>query len=418
MMDSETVSNTKTPPQRAYQRVEEDIRCKVRDGRLPAGTMLAGRHSLAREYGVALSTAQQAVARLITDGVLETSDRRGTFVAHLPSEPDTARGAKRATLTLGIVATARIAPEAALNVGSVWMTQAIRSLELAFSAAGGATRFFERYPEGRGPYPQGLNEANAVPIPDAIRALRADGADAIAVIGLCDSLDMSDEVVGAVDIDHVPAVYLSWHEIAPPLAQVFYDNRDAGYQAARHLLTCGYRHLTFLAPFADAWLSERIEGARDAVRHAGLPPDTLCLYPHVRPAALYDPPVFDRHALAASFCTDTLAGLSPDGPAGVIAPNDAIAYAVLNAAAASGLSVGRDFGLLGFDDDAGSCAAGLTTVRPPVEAMGEEAARLLLRALAGDNTGLRLCLRSHLIPRASTALRPPAASERRLCNPL
>ena len=408
MMGSKMADNMKMSPLRAYQRVEEDIRRKVRDGRLPAGTMLAGRHSLAREYGVALSTAQQAVARLITDGVLETSDRRGTFVAHPP--PDTAQGAGRATLILGIVATARIAPDAARNVGSVWMTQAIRSLEMAFSAAGGATRFFERYPEGRGPYPQGLNEANAVPIPDAIRALRADGADAIAVIGLCDSRDMSDAVIEAVDIDHVPTVYLSWHEIAPPLAQIFYDNRDAGYQAARHLLTCGYRRLTFLAPFADAWLSERIDGARDAVRHAGLPPDTLCLYPCVRLDALYDPTVFGGHALASALCADLLTNKDAAGPVGVIAPNDAIAYAVLDAAAASGLSVGRDFGLLGFDDDAGSCAAGMTTVRPPVEAMGEEAARLLLRALAGDNKGLRLCLRSHLIPRASTALRLPGGS--------
>ena len=56
----------------AYRRIEEDIRAKVRDGRLPAGTMLTGRHNLAREYGVALSTAQQAVAKLIADGILFT----------------------------------------------------------------------------------------------------------------------------------------------------------------------------------------------------------------------------------------------------------------------------------------------------------------------------------------------------------
>src|SRR5579884_2171993 len=65
----------------AYQRIEEDIQRKVQDGRLPAGAMLASRHNLAKEYGVALSTVQQAVANLITEGVLETSDRRGTFVA-------------------------------------------------------------------------------------------------------------------------------------------------------------------------------------------------------------------------------------------------------------------------------------------------------------------------------------------------
>src|SRR5580704_3659872 len=65
----------------AYRKIEDDIRLKVKDGRLPVGAMLASRHNLAKEYGVALSTAQQAIANLIADGILESFDRRGTFVA-------------------------------------------------------------------------------------------------------------------------------------------------------------------------------------------------------------------------------------------------------------------------------------------------------------------------------------------------
>ncbi len=401
----------------AYQRIEEDIRSKVRDGRLPAGTMLAGRHSLAREYGVALSTAQQAVARLITDGILETSDRRGTFVAYPPPllerQPNTARELdaepkrRQAALTLGIVATARINPAAAPDVGSLWMRLAIRSLEQVFSASGGTTHFFERFPEGRGPYPRGLDEANAIPVAEAVQSLRREGADAIAVIGLCDAEDISDEVVGAVDVERVPTVYLSWHAISPPLAQVSYDNRYAGYQAARHLLGQGYSQVVFLAPFADAWLSERVEGARDAVRHAGLPPETLRLYPAGKSAGSYDPKasVHCPPALTDALLAEAQTLGTAAGPAGIIAPNDATAYAVLDQAADHGLTPGTDFGLIGFDDDARSCAAGLTTVRPPVEAMGEEAAHLLLRALHGDKRSVQLFLRSHLIPRASTVRR-------------
>ncbi len=407
-MLGEAADKTKKRTAPAYQRIEEDIRCKVRDGRLPAGTMLAGRHSLAREYGVALSTAQQAVARLIMDGVLESSDRRGTFVAHRRErqEQNTNGAAMRQSVaTLGIVATARIDPGAVPDVGSLWMRLAIRSLEQVFSADGGTTHFFERFPEERGPYPRGLDEANAVSVADAIRSLRQQGADAIAVIGLCDAKDMADEVISVLDVEHVPAVYVSWHEIPPPLAQVFYDNRYAGYQAAQHLLRKGYGQLAFLAPFADAWLAERVEGARDAVRHAGLPPETVCLYPECRPAEFYDPhaPIQCVPAMAQALFTELRA--QADDPVGIIAPNDVTAYAVLDAAAGCGLSAGMQFGLVGFDDDARSCTAGLTTVRPPVEAMGEEAARLLLRALHGDKKGLRLCLRSQLIPRASTNLR-------------
>ena len=393
----------------AYRRIEEDIRAKVRDGRLPAGTMLSGRHALAREYGVALSTAQQAVARLLADGTLETSDRRGTFVAHGRGS-GAAQAARIAGAALGIVATSRIEPAASPDVGSLWARLAIRSLEQVFSASGGTTHFFERYPEERGPYPRGLDDANAYTVTEAIRSLRADGAEAIAVIGLCDAKDLSDEVVSAVDVEQVPAVYISWHELSPPLAQVFYDNRFAGYQAARHLLSSGYGTLAFVAPFADAWLLERIGGARDAVRQAGLPPDTLRLYPGGTQTGIYD-----RH-VAAQTVYDAASALFADvaaaggSPAGVIAPNDEMAYAVLQAASQFGQTMGPGFGLVGFDDDVRSCAVGLTTVRPPVEVMGEEAGRLLLRALRGNKQGVQVRVRSQVIPRASTVRLPKSAA--------
>ncbi|MBC8139148.1 MAG: GntR family transcriptional regulator, partial [Fibrella sp.] len=290
----------------AYQRVEQDLRDKVRDGRLPAGSMLAGRHNLAREYGVSLATAQQAISHLIADGTLEAADRRGTFVAHrhtpmtndallrIPSvhssEPSVAseewsrssspRQPSRSVGTLGIVATSRIrAIDSSDDTGSIWARQGIRSLEQVFSVAGGATRFFDRYPEHLGPYERGIDDSNAISMTDAIAALCAEGVSALAIVGLCDGKDMSDEIVAAVDIDQIPVVYVSWHEMRPPLAQVYYDNKFAGYQAAQHLLRRGYSRLLFLAPFGEGWLAERVSGAQDAVRHAGLPSDALQVYP-------------------------------------------------------------------------------------------------------------------------------------------
>lgn len=407
-----TINTAKSKP--AYQQIEDDLRAKVRDGRLPAGTMLAGRHALAREYGVALSTAQQAVARLLADGVLETSDRRGTFVAQARAgaQTGTAPAARQTGAMLGIVATAWVRPATSPDVGSAWARLAIRSLEQGFSAAGGTTQFFDRYPEARSQHPTDQEEPDAVPLTDAIQSLLSAGVDAIAVIGLCDAEDMSDAVVSVVDVERVPVVYISWHEIAPPLAQVFYDNRYAGYQAARHLLSKGYERLLFLAPFADTWLAERVEGARDAVRHAGLPQDTLCIHPGGTPAEFYDQAVSDRYAHVMAPALFAESGSTP-GPTGIIAPNDVMASAILGAAAECGLSAGVDFGLIGFDDDARSCAAGLTTIRPPVEAMGEEAARLLLRALHGDKKSFQVRLRSQVIPRASTVLHSKIGLERR-----
>jgi DNA-binding LacI/PurR family transcriptional regulator len=417
----------------AYRRIEDDIRLKVQDGRLPAGSMLASRHNLAKEYGVALSTAQRAIANLIADGVLESLDRRGTFVARravsenqqhrpqisvmpspqlLPTFRYAApvRRAKTGPAKLGILMTSRIESTAPRDIGTLWAQLAIRAIEQAFSVDGGTTQFLDRFPERLGPYRSGFDDTNAIQIGDSIRSLVADGVDALAIVGLCDARDVSDEVVAAVDVERIPTVYISWHEIRPPLAQVYYDNRYAGYQAAQHLLNVGYRRLTFLAPFSGSWVTERIEGARDAVRHAGFPPDMLRVFPSEASPGIYIHDNTSEIAYAAALkafdAVDFLAGGDTGEPWGIIAPNDHAALSILEAAAERGRVPGVEFGLVGFDDDPLSCSVGLTTVRPPVEAMGEAAAKLLLRAIGGERGGSQVRLRSNLIPRASTSRRP------------
>jgi DNA-binding LacI/PurR family transcriptional regulator len=418
----------------AYQRIEEDIRTKVREGLLPAGTMLASRHNLARSYGVALSTAQQAIANLVAEGLLESFDRRGTFVAHPRAStgepnhaapdvsgadgvgpviyahpPISAPSSATSTVTLGIVATALIDTTAAPDVGSLWARLAIRALEQTFSEAGGTTRYFDRYPEDCKPRHSAADEEFAIPLGEAISQLKSTGVGALAIVGLCDAKDMSDEVIAAVDVEQIPTVYISWHEVQPPLAQVFYDNRYAGYQAAQHLLRRGYSRILFIVPCNDTWLLERIVGARNAVKHAGLPEDAMQLCPADPLEQLYSP---QSSATAVYSLAGQLFGaradelfVKPSEPWGIIAPNDDIAYAIRDAALDAGRIPGSDFGLVGFDDDPRSSRFGLTTVRPPVEAMGEEAGRLLLRALQGDRKGHLVRLRSQLIPRTSTLLR-------------
>jgi len=425
----------------AYRRIEDDIRLKVKDGRLPVGSMLASRHNLAKEYGVALSTAQQAIANLIADGILESFDRRGTFVARpkrietvpvaqvapvsvavgapVIQAPDNFRytppvhSGLRNTAKLGIIATSRIESNMPRDIGTLWARLAIRSMEQVFAADGGTTQFIDRYPEHLGPFLRGFDDTNAIPISAAVQALVADGADALAIVGLCDARDLSDEVVGAVDINRIPTVYVSWHEIPPPLAQVFYDNRFAGYQAAQHLMQAGYRKLAFMVPFSGSWVAERLEGARDAIRHAGLPIDALRVFPVEPSTGVYVHDNTSELAYAAAveaFDQGWLfSGNEVEDPWGIIAPNDHSAFSILQAASERGKMAGVQFGLVGFDDDPLSCSVGLTTVRPPVEAMGEAAAKLLLRAITGEKTGSQVRLRSNLIPRSSTSRRPRAS---------
>ena len=51
-------------------------------------------------------------------------------------------------------------------------------------------------------------------------------------------------------------------------------------------------------------------------------------------------------------------------------------------------------------------ARGLTTLHPPLEALGEQAVRMLLSRLNGDDLQMQMRLRSHLVPRSTTLFSP------------
>ncbi len=94
-------------------------------------------------------------------------------------------------------------------------------------------------------------------------------------------------------------------------------------------------------------------------------------------------------------------------PLSLVCVNDRVASGAIRAAAEQGLLPGRDFAVLGFDDEARARVAGLTSLRPPMQSMAREAVRLLLDHRQGADTSLQVCLRAHVIPRAST--RPRSA---------
>jgi LacI family transcriptional regulator len=76
-------------------------------------------------------------------------------------------------------------------------------------------------------------------------------------------------------------------------------------------------------------------------------------------------------------------------PSAIFAASDVQAFGVLDAAARAGLAVPGDLSVIGFDDIELAAAIGLTTVRQPLRESGRLGARLLLRALDGEETSSR-----------------------------
>ncbi|MGW6875848.1 GntR family transcriptional regulator [Streptomyces xanthophaeus] len=80
-----------------YQRIVQDVRDKIRAGRLTAGTKLPSTRELAEEYGVAAGTVQRALTELRTAGLIYSHQGRGSYItdtATETSEDSTARALK------------------------------------------------------------------------------------------------------------------------------------------------------------------------------------------------------------------------------------------------------------------------------------------------------------------------------------
>jgi DNA-binding LacI/PurR family transcriptional regulator len=92
-------------------------------------------------------------------------------------------------------------------------------------------------------------------------------------------------------------------------------------------------------------------------------------------------------------------------PTGVFAASDDIAFGVLTAVSAAGLSVPGDISVIGVDDHELSETIGLTTIAQPVAEQGRLAAQLVLGVIAGDSTRRheQVIVETRVVGRTTTA---------------
>ncbi|WP_377644920.1 LacI family DNA-binding transcriptional regulator [Oryzobacter terrae] len=179
-------------------------------------------------------------------------------------------------------------------------------------------------------------------------------------------------------------------------ASVGVDQRAGATIATRHLVELGHRHIAHVAGPAD-WPQavERRAAFLAALQAHGLGPG----------------PVLDGDWSARSGhqAMHRLLGQHPELTAVVVA-NDQMAVGAYRAIAQSGRRVPDDISVVGFDNipEAGFLSPPLTTVQQDFSALGREAVRLVLAALAGEPCPSRL-IPPRLVVRSSTA--PPGEGQ-------
>ena len=380
--------------QSVYAQIAAALRGKIQGGHWPVGTMLPSRRDLAKEYAVSPVTVDRAVTQLVRDGLLRADDRRGTFVAQF-ERTGAAVGAvsplfsqRTSPATVGVIASLYSASDAHLALNNFWVRQAIQALEHTLSEKGHTTQFFNRAAGAGSPVPS---------LENSVKSAIAGGVDAVTIIALGADPEEIDRSLLRVESGSVPLVCISTGALSRPIPHVFYDNQSAGYEAAQELLRQGHTEILFFAPFMASWVMERLQGVHAAVHHFGLPLAVVRVWPHQSKhwQIEEDPQAIGYKAAKGVFASDV-------SFSGVICANDGVALGFLRAAVELGKVPGIDFAIDSFDDHPEARDFALTSIRPPMEMMGKEAARLLLQALSGEDFNIQIRCRGHLMRRAST----------------
>jgi len=181
----------------------------------------------------------------------------------------------------------------------------------------------------------------------------------------------------------------------PEFSTVDVDDEEGGAIIARHLLSRGHTSFAFVQEPQQsfAFVSQgqrRNTGFLRVLAEAGLGQDRV----HT---------VLVRNDIAGGHEALNLILAQSPRPTAVFAHHDLLAAGLLLQCRRRGVDVPGELAIVGFDDNSIAEAAGLTTVRQPLEESGTIGARLLAQLIAGTSTAVqRITLGLELVVRDTT----------------
>jgi LacI family transcriptional regulator len=198
-----------------------------------------------------------------------------------------------------------------------------------------------------------------------------------------------------VDVSDVaPIVIVDPHAGPPSLPCVHSNNLAGAVAATEYLIALGHRRIGFLAGRPDLESARlREQGFRTALAGAGIELD-----PDLVRVGEYAPETSEEPA------RELLTLDAP--PTAIFAANDLSAIETMLVARSLGRRIPEDVSVIGFDNIPESALTDppLTTIDQSIQAMGEEAVRLLVKLIDGTTPGpLQIMLPTELVVRQSCA---------------
>lgn len=183
----------------------------------------------------------------------------------------------------------------------------------------------------------------------------------------------NDPITRSIERARLPAAFVGHPPDLGTIPYVGIDNTASARAVTERLLATGRRHIGMIAATLDRDSgADRLTGFRDA------------LGDRYDPDLVVEVPLYEFNA--GLHGTLELLRRAPDVD-GIFAASDAVAAGVLAGLRRSGRTVPDDVGIVGFDDSswAQRCYPPLSTVHQPAAGLGERAAELVVRQLAGED---------------------------------
>ncbi len=224
------------------------------------------------------------------------------------------------------------------------------------------------------------------------RFVRHNKADALIVL----NLDLSGEFLAGLSRDDMPIISVDRAADEHGIPSVVIDNEAGAAEIMTHMIEHGYRDIVVMTGQPENYDSaQRLAGCRRAAREAG----------HELPEARILAGDFSKESgerLMAQILDG--AGQPPDA---VVALSDPMAIGVLQAMQDRSLRAPNDIAVSGFDNRELAPAFGLTSVSFSLPRLGEEATRLALAILSGEETSPRIVVPTQLVTRQSCGCQKP-----------
>ena len=325
----------------SYQQIKERLLHDIR--RMPSDSKLLSRPELSKKYLVSRTTIDRAISELIGEGLLYARDGSGTYVAK--------------------------AVEAPKSLNDFFTSWGVILPDIRHDTYPGILRGIEDVANANGINIVICNSDNEErKQADYIIKLIASRVSGIIIVpALIPRTD--PEIFFHLEHAGIPLVFCNRAIEGVDAPKVFSNNFYGAYKITRHLLSNGYKRIGFITRTWYSIAFERFQGYLSALAEAGVQSNEK-LYTFTADAdGCIDETVAARTLINAKDPVDA-----------IFCFNDSIAWNVFWELDKAGKRIGKDFGLVGYDNThiCDQCPIKLTSMDFRTYETGHESAKLLL----------------------------------------